>query len=158
MSEVEVTMADFEVTSANAQPVKSSTQRKIEVQTEEIRKSKNRTKLEDLEEGKNFEKAEENESEKRTRSFTTKVVQGVAITSIVMNLVAIGIQWFAPTVLVAGLFAIAIAPAVAVLQMQLQNTDSKCHFVVRQFPSTSFCNHAHSLFLNVSFSHDPSNQ
>lgn len=67
---------------------------------------------------------DESQSAQMKRTLTTRVAQGVAGASIVVNIVAMAIEASA-VMIVAGLIAIAIGPFVIYTQMKLQDTDSK---------------------------------
>lgn len=58
------------------------------------------------------------------RNFWTRVWQGVAIASLVVNICAMAIEGGAAAI-AAGVFAVFIAPVVFVRQFTLQSTDSK---------------------------------
>lgn len=76
----------------------------------------NQQSLDDLEEG---EKQEEGPCGERT--LKTRIAQGIAGTSIVMNLVAIVIEQ-STVMVIAGIVALILAPIVIVMQFKLQDT------------------------------------
>jgi hypothetical protein len=62
------------------------------------------------------------------RTITTRVAQGVAGASIVLNIVAMALS-FSGFTLVAGIVALIIAPIVIMQQFALQDTGSTCYHV-----------------------------
>mmetsp|Transcript_3497 Transcript_3497/g.4643 ORF Transcript_3497/g.4643 Transcript_3497/m.4643 type:complete len:279 (-) Transcript_3497:214-1050(-) len=119
-------MTALEVAAGDGDTVtKTATEAKIEKMTEKVKQKKNTERMEEL---KDLEEDGEDDENKKgmcgQRSLKTKVVQWIAIISVFMNGAAIGVQWFAPTVILAALFAIVIAPIVIALQIKLEASDT----------------------------------
>ena len=59
------------------------------------------------------------------RTLWTRLWQGMAGASIVVNILSMAIEG-SSVAIVAGIFAVLVGPIVIVRQFKLQNTDSKC--------------------------------
>uniref|UniRef100_A0A7S2YKK8 Uncharacterized protein n=1 Tax=Entomoneis paludosa TaxID=265537 RepID=A0A7S2YKK8_9STRA len=104
---------------------KTTAAARIDQQAGEIEKGKQGSKLTDLEKA-DMQDGEDEEEDGfcSGRTLKTRIVHGVAISSVVLNIAAMAVSGAAGAVIVAALFAVVIAPVVIFFQLKLQDTDT----------------------------------